>query len=113
MHRSRLVENAALVICIACLAMLLHNVDSLDEDTAGLGIDAQHLSLLALVVTAHHADGVALRDVHSHALDVDAVACGVPLLCGFSVLQIAHATKPPGPARRSSCTSFPGARGLR
>src|SRR4029079_12125036 len=105
MHRSGLIENSALVICRSRLAMLLDDVDSFDEHAAGLGIDAKHLSFLALVVAAHDANRVTLGDVHLHALCISRMARLRSLVSRLSILQHSHATKPPGRARRSSCTS--------
>src|SRR5215217_7162656 len=113
MHRCRLLDDAALLISSTGLAMLLHDVDSLDEHTASLRKNAKDLSFLTLVVAAHHTHRVALGDVKLYALGVDSMPSRVPLLAGLSVLQITHATKPPGPARRSSCTSSRGARAPR
>src|SRR4029079_7973670 len=110
MHGSRLLDDSTLLICIPRLAMLLHDVDSFDEHAAGLGEKPKHFPFLALVVAAHHANSVTLRHVHLHTLGVDSVARCVSLLRGFSVRQNSHATKPPGRARRSSCTSSREAR---
>src|SRR5688500_1458380 len=110
MHRSRHLDDAALLLRSPRLSVLLDDVDSFDQHAAGLGIDAHDLSFLSLIVTAHHANRVALRHVELETLGVHSVTRTRPLLCRLSVLQIPHATKPPVRGRRSSCTSSRGAR---
>src|ERR1019366_1530179 len=100
-----------LLLGTARLAVLLHDVHSLDHDASRLGVHADDLPFLALVVAAHHANGVALHDVNLLALGVDLVPRAILLAAGLSVRQDAHVTGPPAPARRSSCTSFRAAHG--
>src|SRR5829696_8153400 len=63
-HRGRHLDDPALLLGRTRAAVPLHDVDPLDEHPARLRVDAHHLPLAPLVVTAHHANRVALLHVH-------------------------------------------------
>ena len=59
-------HDAALFALLAGLDVAGHHVDALHDDLGFAGDGAEHLALLALVLTGQNHDGVILLDVHTH-----------------------------------------------
>src|SRR5207247_11305172 len=86
------IHDPALLFRATRLAVPLHDVDAFHRDATRLAIHADHLSFLAFVVAAHHADGIARRDVELHALEVVFVALAVhrARAIAFAILENSH-----------------------
>src|SRR5690349_355862 len=113
--RGREIDDPALLLGATRLAMALHDVDALDRHATGLGVDADDLAFLALVVAAKDTNGVALGDVQLRALGVVRVALAIdhPRAVGLPVFVDTHIRSPQAPATRSSCSASHGARAPR
>src|SRR5438105_4535263 len=57
------IHDPALLFRPTRFAVTLDDVDALDGDPPRLAVDADHFAFLSLLVTTHHANGVAFGDV--------------------------------------------------
>ena len=109
-HRVRRVEgrghldDAARLFRCTRLAVLLHDVDAFHLDTARLGVHLKDLPFLPLVVAAHDADGITLRDVDDLARRLQRVAASAEALSTVRLVVhvLTHLRAPPAPATQSS-----------
>ena len=66
-HGSLTLHNAAGLALLAGLDVAGHHVDALHDDLGFAGDGAEHLALLALVLTGQDDNGIALLHIHSHS----------------------------------------------